>query len=99
MLRNVCSRPLKGRGKISIAILVKMRPHSIDLCSSGALCVLHEPLKAQINEMAQKADKKKIITGGNYTDPPEDKCPLILGLTFSTPVVFIGGFFFFLKRL
>lgn len=82
-----------------MAIAVELCPHSIDLCSSSALCVLHEPLKAQINEMAQKADKKKIIiTGGNYPDPQKDKCPLILGLTFSTPVFFIGGFFATLIR-
>lgn len=42
-----------------MVIEVKLCPHSIDLCSSSVLCVLHEPLKAQINEMAQKADKKK----------------------------------------
>jgi hypothetical protein len=48
---------LSGRGRISIAILVAMSPQGIDLCSSGAVCVLHEPLKAQINEVTQKADK------------------------------------------
>lgn len=30
--------------------------------------------------------------GGNYTDPKEDKCPLIPRLTFQTPVFLEGNF-------
>lgn len=30
--------------------------------------------------------------GGNYTDPKEDKCPLIPRLTFQTPVFLQGNF-------